>query len=83
MLPDGIKSTSILINWGSILFCVVVLFASYEAELTTELSVVISHLPFTSLAELYHNTDFKVVAEVETSNLEFFEVTIAVLVENV
>ena len=64
-----------MIAWGSILFCVVVLFACYEAQLTTELSIIITHLPFTTLAELYHNTDFMIGAVRETSNVEVFEVS--------
>ena len=85
MLPEGIQSPFLLVTWSSILVCVVVIYAYYSSALTTELSVVIPNLPFTTLFELYHDTQFRVVAVKETSNEEVFqvgEVMIAFLFES-
>ena len=72
LLPEGITSCSVLITWASILTCIVVVFAAYDAELTTKLSVFITHLPFESLRELYSETDYNIGAVVDTATEEAF-----------
>ena len=49
-----------------------VVFAAYDAELTTKLSVFITHLPFESLRELYSETDYNIGAVVDTATEEAF-----------
>ena len=49
-----------------------VVFAAYAAELTTKLSVFITHLPFESLRELYSETDYNMGAVVDTATEEAF-----------
>ena len=49
-----------------------VVFAAYAAELTTKLSVFITHLPFESLRELYSETDYNIGAVVDTATEEAF-----------
>ena len=68
------SSCSVLITWASILTCIVVVFAAYDAELTSKMSVIITHLPFTNLEELYWDTDYNIGAVTGTASEEAFQV---------
>ena len=65
--------------WLLILTLAVVLNASFQAGMTSNLSVDKTSNPFTGLFDLYENTDYKVGGLTESSNEAVFKVSHCIL----
>ena len=66
--------------WFLILTLAVVLNASFQAGMTSNLSVDKATFPFTGLNDLYENTDYRVGGLSESSNEAVFKVRRVLLV---
>ena len=62
------------IVWLVMLELAVILYGSFQAILTTNLSIVKVTYPFTGLHDLYHDTQYRIGGLAESSNEGVFEV---------
>ena len=61
--------------WLAMLFLAVVLYGSFQAGLTTNLSIEKTTYPFEGLEDLYSKTEFRIGGVAQTTNEDIFRVS--------